>query len=105
MRSIHPANFKLFPCGYLKFTQKFCHLLVLVKPRIVRGVWAKARKELLGVADSGYDGPANIIGLCAFDDQEDQGRGSMREVSELIDDSWRIGRVEVIAVPANSIPK
>ena len=105
MRSIHAANFKLFSCGYLKFTQKFCHLLVLRKPRIVRCVWAEAGKELLCVANSGYDGPANIIGLRAFDDQEDQGRGSMREVSKLIDDSWRTGWVEVIAVSANSIPK
>jgi hypothetical protein len=105
MRSIHSANFKLFPCGYLKFTQKFCHLLVLVEPRIVRGVWAEAGKELLGVANSGYDCPANIIGICASDYQEDQGRGSMRDVSDLIDDSWRIGWVEVIAVSANSIPE
>lgn len=105
MRFIHAADFKLFPCGYLKFTQKFRHLLVLVKPRIVRGVWAKAGKELLRVANSGYGCSANIIGLCAFDYQEDQGRGSMREVSKLIDDSWRTGRVEVIAVSANSIPK
>jgi hypothetical protein len=29
----------------------------------------------------------------------------MRDVSDLIDDSWRIGWVEVIAVSANSIPE